>query len=156
MKIRTGFVSNSSSTSFTCEICGRTEQYYDSQSFEDFDFVRCENEHGFCVEELIGEVETREDENYGGDCVLEKNCPICQFKAISNSEVGKYIQKEHGITREEAFDDIKKINKRRKVLKDFDYIKYSFNKLNITEDVMLQGLKERFFTYNKFMDYIRS
>jgi hypothetical protein len=51
MKVRTGFVSNSSSTSFTCELCGRTEAFYDSSSHTEYGFVTCENGHGLCEPE---------------------------------------------------------------------------------------------------------
>lgn len=44
MKIRTGFVSNSSSSSYVCEICGDVG--------EDDDIVTCERQHTFCVYHL--------------------------------------------------------------------------------------------------------
>lgn len=44
MKIRTGFVSNSSSSSYVCEICGDVG--------EDDDIVTCEREHTFCIYHL--------------------------------------------------------------------------------------------------------
>ena len=53
MKIRTGFVSNSSSSSFICEICNRTEIGWDGNSLSDFDMVRCVNEHTFCTSHMI-------------------------------------------------------------------------------------------------------
>lgn len=53
MKIRQGFVSNSSTTSFTCDVCGRTETYYDSVDHTYFDFFLCENGHGVCEEHRL-------------------------------------------------------------------------------------------------------
>mgnify|MGYP001102798176 CR=1 FL=1 len=47
MKLRHGFVSNSSSSSFTCGVCGRTESGYDAGP-EDFDMSRCEAGHKYC------------------------------------------------------------------------------------------------------------
>lgn len=44
MKIRAGFVSNSSSSSYICEICGDVG--------EDDDIVTCEREHTFCIYHL--------------------------------------------------------------------------------------------------------
>lgn len=46
MKIRNGFVSNSSSSSFTCNICGETESGFDC-CLDDFDMVECEHGHIF-------------------------------------------------------------------------------------------------------------
>jgi hypothetical protein len=47
MKIRRGFVSNSSSSSFTCDVCGNTESGMDA-SLSDFDMSQCEHNHTFC------------------------------------------------------------------------------------------------------------
>ena len=47
MKIRKGFVSNSSSSSFVCDICGNAESGYDA-SARDVGFLSCENGHSYC------------------------------------------------------------------------------------------------------------
>jgi hypothetical protein len=60
MKIRSGFVSNSSSSSFTCDICGNTESGYDASAAE-LGFKRCQNDHTFCEDHLI-EVEFTDDQ----------------------------------------------------------------------------------------------
>lgn len=46
MKIRTGFVSNSSSSSYICEICGSVMED------DNDDMVTCERQHTFCVYHL--------------------------------------------------------------------------------------------------------
>ena len=46
MKIRNGFVSNSSSSSFVCNICGEVEGGYDC-SLGDFGMLECEHGHTF-------------------------------------------------------------------------------------------------------------
>lgn len=46
MKFRKGFVSNSSSSSFVCEVCGEIESGYDC-SLNDFAMAMCEHEHTF-------------------------------------------------------------------------------------------------------------
>lgn len=45
--IRRGFVANSSSSSFVCDICGEADSDYDS--LYDADMVSCENNHKFCA-----------------------------------------------------------------------------------------------------------
>jgi hypothetical protein len=48
MKIRKGFVSNSSTTSFTCEACGEIVSYHDSCSDEDIGRTRFSCGHTTC------------------------------------------------------------------------------------------------------------
>ena len=50
MKIRTGFVSNSSSSSFVCSVCNRVEEGYDGQY--GFDTSYCDVGHEFCSSHL--------------------------------------------------------------------------------------------------------
>ena len=58
MKYRSGFVSNSSSTSFVCEICG--EIHEEEHNFIDnIGVVRCKNGHDFCIDHL-----TKEEREY--------------------------------------------------------------------------------------------
>ncbi len=47
MKIRTGFVSNSSSSSYTCEVCGEDYSGMDA-SLSDAEMSNCENGHTYC------------------------------------------------------------------------------------------------------------
>ena len=52
MKFRKDFVTNSSSSSYVCEICGRTESGFDL-SLSDADMMACVNGHAFCCEEAL-------------------------------------------------------------------------------------------------------
>ena len=52
MKFRKDFVTNSSSSSYTCDICGATESGWDI-SLEEAGMVECVNGHTICNDELL-------------------------------------------------------------------------------------------------------
>ena len=59
MKFRKDFVTNSSSSSYVCEICGRTESGWD-MGLSDCDMMECVNGHVFCCDEAL-EKPTKEE-----------------------------------------------------------------------------------------------
>ena len=52
MKFRKDFVTNSSSSSYVCEICGRTESGWD-MCLSDCEMMECVNGHVFCCDEAL-------------------------------------------------------------------------------------------------------
>lgn len=52
MKFRLDYVTNSSSSSYICEICGRNESGYD-MGLSDCEMMECENGHVFCCDESL-------------------------------------------------------------------------------------------------------
>lgn len=52
MKFRKDFVTNSSSSSYVCEVCGRTESGFDL-CLSDAEMMECVNSHTFCREEAL-------------------------------------------------------------------------------------------------------
>lgn len=136
MKIRSGFVSNSSSSSFICDVCGRDEAGFDC-SLSDFDMCSCENDHIFCIEHAIN-TDSKDYEKYfeenempydfnsyidrtHGCDILKKYCPICNFEIVSRDDANSYMMK-----------------------------KLNFESIN---DVIAE-IKENFESYDKFRSYI--
>jgi len=107
MKIRTGFVSNSSSSSFTCDVCDHTVSGMDMCLSEAY-MYECVNGHVMCddhVDEHVKqqgiEVDFNEDSERDGDFRYElpkKYCPLCAMTYITDSDVVKYMYKVTGLT----------------------------------------------------------
>lgn len=52
MKFRKDFVTNSSSSSFVCDICGNVESGWD-MSLQEAEMVECVNGHTICQDEML-------------------------------------------------------------------------------------------------------
>jgi hypothetical protein len=94
MKIRTSFVTNSSSSSFICDVCGATESGYD-MGLKDANMYECVNGHTFCESHLLpaGEPAEDEDDDFERCGTPAIRCPICQFKAIKVEDAFKFLLK---------------------------------------------------------------
>ena len=197
MKFRTSFVTNSSSSSYICEICGRTESGFD-MSVGDCEMAICENGHTFCQSEML-ELPSKEEmittilENAYNEDIYDYNtgnyktipteelktmdedelfeifcgedkyynvpecvCPICQFIEYSESDLSAYLLKQHGVSREEVFAEVKQFNKRRKKLYDSEYITYVCKKFDLDPTRIVAGWKEKFGSYSEFVKWLRS
>lgn len=82
MKIRTGFVSNSSSSSFICDITGEIAEGYDA-GLTDVEMVMCEHGHTFHYDGFpeVEEWVSSDDNNEGNYEMPATICPICNGKA---------------------------------------------------------------------------
>ena len=180
MKIRNGFVSNSSSSSFTCSICGAVYEGWDASPHDSsFDCSVCENEHILCNEHLKEDPQPamnkgcdhefdRDTVKFCPECGKEawveddegyisaKCCPICQFEVYDEYEMSKYLEKTRGISRDEVFAEVKAINKRRKKLYNSEYITYVCKKFSLTDEVLLKEIKDKFGEFVKYAEFISS
>ena len=112
MKVRSGFVSNSSTSSFICEICGENVTGMDI-SYDDADMFMCHNGHVMCTEHALKDLDSVEkDDDYYDYGVPEEFCPICQYQEISYSDARRYLVKTSGIDEDTVFQEIKQVNKR--------------------------------------------
>ena len=185
MKFRKDFVTNSSSSSYVCEICGRSESGWDI-SLSECDMYSCVNGHTFCREEALEkpsreemiklileqgyfleyhtkeELDNADDEvlfdeylTEGGYEVPECMCPICQFIEYSEYDLSAYLLKEYGVSRDEVFAEVKQLNKRRKKLYENEYITYVCKKFDLNPTEIVAGWKEKFGTYSNFKASLR-
>lgn len=117
MKMRSGFVSNSSSSSFICDVSGECRSGWDAL-VEDVDMCGCENGHIFLqrylpvsLDHIITEIlekwkqelisEGREDEianlspyyfdPSAAQSVPAKYCPLCSLKVINDTTMLHYL-----------------------------------------------------------------
>lgn len=114
MKVRNGFVTNSSSSSYTCLICGEVASGRDL-GLDDAEMYECKNGHVFCeshalpVSEEALERDEDDDDYYEEDRYefpIER-CPICQFMNLVSEEGYKYLLKKTGLTEQDILNEIK-------------------------------------------------
>lgn len=82
MKIRKGFVSNSSSSSFVCDVCGYETSGWDL-SLREAEMVECENGHTLCQEHVLEASQEQLRE------ILDR---VCKGENISQEDVNKYFE----------------------------------------------------------------
>lgn len=184
MKVRIGFISNSSSSSFVCSVCGREESGYDL-SMEEVEMVYCENGHILgleCLSESISEKDKnariREDlkkcsdidvdkvldedledlvYEYGIELNVPENCcPICSFLVHDAGDMARYLEKIYKVSKAVVFKEVKSKNSRRKKLYDSEYIDYVCLANNTSVHDMVKKIKEDFGSYKNFNKFIRS
>ena len=179
MKIRLDFVTNSSSSSFVCEICGETVSGWDL-GYEDAGMFECVNGHVVCQEHMLdvprekmldylkrdgwyNNVTKEELEEMTDEELLElfmvdlgelpeMFCPICQFEKYSREDMASYLLTVYKVPKEEVFAEIKSRNKRRRKLYDFEYIDYVTQKFNLDLAEIQASWREKYKTYSEFAD----
>ncbi len=152
MKIRYGFVSNSSTTSFTCYACGETVEGMDL-SLYDVDWYQCVNEHTLCDSDLLEDVPESDDEEWRSH-IPEDCCPVCKFSIFIDKDLANYLERITTSTRAAAFVEVKQANKRRKKLYDAEYVMYACEQAGITRDTIVAQIKAKFTTYHDFGKFL--
>lgn len=128
MKIRNGFVSNSSSSSFVCDICGTSYEGMDGDYGNDVQELHCTNGHSICspcidftpeqqeelfskqdysAEEAIEERKHIKEDGFQEWCkdhdIFYKNidpclCDVCQFKTLLSQDYLSLMKKDNSIS----------------------------------------------------------
>jgi hypothetical protein len=160
MKIRYGFVSNSSSSSFTCDVCGNTESGMDA-SPSDFDMSQCKKGHIFCNSENTGNPELTFEEKR--DILInnirpyfkgaDRQAKIDAFKAMTDAEVETEFDEEN---REDGCFSCYCPICSLKVIKSSDRTSYLLKLSGKTQKEIDAEIKEKFTSYDTFKAYINS
>jgi len=101
MKIRVGFVSNSSDCSFVCVICGNEEDGWDwNDTPRSNDMGICENGHILCREHFSYK-KTKID--IVNDKVPAKFCPLCK---LGVADLKHFLMKNKGRTVDDLMEEL--------------------------------------------------
>lgn len=148
MKIRTGFVSNSSSSSFVCEVCGDVEAGIDMWRSE-AGMEQCRNGHTFCTSHMLkaleeptlkykietlkssiwykdnvdyddeNDIEETFDEMISDEGIDALYCPICTLENISSEHVLAYLKAKNNMSIDEIKAEIQEKFKNNQELLKF-------------------------------------
>lgn len=155
MKIRKSFVSNSSSSSFTCDVCGANESGMDL-CLSDINMSECVNGHTFCNNHINKDI---------------KDLSVEQKREILIKQ-NKYDEDEDEVERIKALSD-KEINEEELQLDDYNYpaelcpcctfeelsdkdmINYVEKIHNISRKEYAEQLRNKFKSYDEFTKFIK-
>jgi len=155
MKIRTGFVSNSSSTSFTCCICDEEQSGMDL-GLSEAGMVECQNGHTFCEDHKLNKkaLTTKDYREWfkkyaEGDeeLLVELERKDRDFKEWFEEEY-LYEMEDEGIPSNQC--PICQF----KISYDSDIANYFLKLNNLTIKKFAESMKEKFGTYEEFKKYI--
>lgn len=160
MKIRIGFVSNSSSSSYTCDICGCVESGWD-MCLSEAEMFECSNGHVFCEshienvtdEELYVSMLEQGIKKYGNkyededklnkvnSCVEEERESFCEEQLENTDWRYDYPKKYCPIC------SLKEINDSELL----EYLKYG---IGMDIENILEDMRDKFKDYDEFRTFI--
>lgn len=160
MKLRCGFVSNSSSSSFTCDICNSTESGWD-MGISEAGMRSCVEGHVFCVEHM--------DPLWEPSLEEKRDCLLSSWKVRSNKRIRAWLESvsteaelkevcdEHGLRIDFDNYDLPAaacpICSFGKVY-ERDLLKYLLKTIGRTEGDLLRELKSKFDSYNSLRKWL--
>lgn len=165
MKTRSGFVSNSSSTSFTCDICGESQSGWDL-SRSDAGMKECRSGHTFCDEHELTPVITDDRKREVLIASREKYRDASWKKP---GDVDAEIAEINAYTSGELEDAFDEYNNDDGCVPDFcpvcqmenvdagDIVAYALVKFGFKDRKELaKALKDEFKTYDAFKEYLKN
>lgn len=164
MKKRIGFVSNSSSSSFVCDVCGREESGWD-MDLSEAEMFECENGHIFCeshamvnvtsfdvIKDFVEKEKVKEDSYYKEE--VDKFYQMLNSEDHDNSDIeeefcdwGLYGDGRYSIPSKNC-----PICQMEHVT-DKDMVAYLLKVSETTRDKVKQEMKEKFKDYKDLKDF---
>ncbi len=159
MKIRKGFVSNSSTTSFRCDVCG--EEYAERDaSLSDCEMFKCINNHTICIEHEILVTDdikktmllnyTSKWSNDGGESVRTRAKELID----DNGNWEDYFYSTFGDYDYESPSERCPICQFQEI-SNSEAIEYIFKKNNTTKEEIMKEMKESFSNYSELQKYLK-
>lgn len=163
MKYRTDFVTNSSSSSFICDVCGTHIEGYD-YSLSDAEMLECESGHTFCehhiriptIEETYEYVKKNFDENQLVSLkkltLFDKTIKPYEVEPNFASSVCEVIKKTTDWPYDipEMYCPICKLEH----IDNYDKFHYLCKKLGFNMSEIIQEIKDKFETLDDLMDFL--
>ena len=157
MKIRQGFVSNSSSSSFTCDVCGEECSGMDI-GLEEAEMMECVNGHCFCDSHMGKKIDESEIEKMRKFLLAttDNEGEVKEIKSWNDDTIYEQAE-EDGYFDDERYEisaDICPICNFTNY-HDYEACRYLMKKIGLSKETMLADMKKEFPDYKKLQEFIR-
>jgi hypothetical protein len=174
MKIRSGFVSNSSSSSFICDVCGHDASGWDL-GLHDAEMYQCENGHTFCEDHALDLGDEKEMAKMLAKSAIEIYTENAKKYGDDDGHYAGYIKEEEAFLVEledEDYEvDTNDLDEKYDLRYDYpskgcpicqmevvtsdDMVSYFLKKHGVTSEEVKEEMKNKFLSYDELKEYTK-